>query len=501
MSLAYLHIPDTEARLKKVMDKFCGDPVGIKAKDALLAVYDATNQLEKFQQTNDAFIKSACGDAASIKLAGDQNRSIEFKKARQLYADKQYIAAADAFYTYYKTAPADDDSLPVALYNAAVNYKLGEKPKTAISLFKEFTANTDKRFRESPYYLDALRLTALSYQGAYDYNAAVTGYLELEATVKKAKKLGIKAPEPLPGEQPRTLEQIGNEALYNAAFVSELNRDFKKAIELYTRYEKDANTPPRQKDRAAWSIANIYKSANDADSAEDAFDRWRKKYGGTAGNEDDVVLSYTESARLWKAKGRSSKADELGKAAIAAWRKKGAPKGTKGAELAGEWALVFAEREYAAFDKYFQRKTPSSDKQYTSFKNAIEDRTNKVKELYLQLDDFGTVETSMAAKVRFGDLLAGYGEKVAAIPMPSDLQKKDKKCDGCILATWEETIGQQLKKYYDEARKQWEEVRELSKRNGVSNKWSQLANEHLNQNFPDEFPVLHQELFDGTEAP
>jgi hypothetical protein len=501
VSLAYLHIPDTEARLKKVMDKFCGDPVGIKAKDALLAVYDATNQLDKFQETNDAFIKSACGDAASIKLAGDQNRSIEFKKARQMYADKQYIQAAEAFYTYYKTAPADDESLPVALYNAAVNYKLGEKPKTAISLFKEFTANTDKRFRESPFYLDALRLTALSYQGASDYNAAVTGFLELEATVKKAKKLGIKAPEPLPGEQPRTLEQIGNEALYNAAFASELNRDFKRAVELYTRYEKDSATPPRQKDRAAWSIANIYKSANDADSAEDAFERWRKRYGGTAGNEDDVVRSYYEVARMWKSKGRTTKADEVGQAAIAAWRKKGAPKGTKGAELAGEWALTFAEREYASFDKYFQKKTPSGDKQFKAFKDAIEDKTNKVKELYLALDDFGTVETSMAAKVRFGDLLAGYGEKIVAIPMPADLQKKDKKCGGCILPTWEETIGQNLKKYYDEARKQWEEVRELSKKNGVSNKWSQLANEHLNQNFPDEFPVLHQELFDGTEAP
>jgi cellulose synthase operon protein C len=503
VSLAYLHIPDTEARLKKVMDKFCGDAVGIKAKDALLAVYDATNQLDKFQQTNDAFIKSACGDAQSIKLAGDQNRSIEFKRARQLYADKQFVQAADAFYTYYKTAPADDESLPTALYNAAVNYKLGEKPKTAISLFKEFTANTDKRFRESPFYLDALRLTALSHQSAYDYNAAVTGYLELEATVKKAKKLGIKAPEPLPGEQPRTLEQIGNEALYNAAFVSELNRDFKKAIELYTRYEKDSATPPRQKDRAAWSIANIYKSANDPGNAEDAFDRWRKRYGNTAGNEDDVVLSYYEVARMWKSKGRSAKSDELGRGAIAAWRKKGAVKGSKGAEMAGEWALTFAEREYAAFDKYFQRKTPSGDKQYKAFKDEILKRTKKVDDLYLALDaDFGTVETSMAAKVRHGDTLAGYGEKVAAIPMPSDLQKLDKKNpDAGIQAAFEETIGQALKKYYDEARKQWEEVRDISKQKGVANKWSQLANEHLNQNFPDEFPVLHQELFDGTEAP
>jgi hypothetical protein len=108
----------------------------------------------------------------------------------------------------------------------------------------------------------------------------------------------------------------------------------------------------------------------------------------------------------------------------------------------------------------------------------------------------------MAAKVRYGDVLAGYGEKIVAIPMPADLQKLDKqRPDAEILAKWEETIGQQLKKYIDEARVQWTEVVDLSKRAGVSNKWSQIALENLNREFPDEYPVLHQELFDGTEAP
>jgi hypothetical protein len=502
VSLAYLHIPDTEVRLKKVMNKFCGDVTAVKAKDALLAVYEATNQLDKFEATNNEFIRTNCGDTQSIELAKSQNRSIDFKRAREMFAKKQYIPAAESFYRYYKTAPANDPDLPTALYNSAVNYKLGDRPKTAISLFKEFTENKDPLFRSSPFYLDALRLTALSQQGAFDYNAAVASYLNLVEVAKTAKKKGIKAPDPIPGEPPRTVEQIGNEALYNAAFVSELNRDFKKAIELYTRYEKDPFTPPRQRDRAAWSMANIYKSSNDVSSAEEYFNRWRKKYGGSAGNEDDYVRSFYEVARMWKSKGRTGNADKAGAETIAAWKKKGSVKGGKGADMAGEWALTFAERDYAAFDKYSITAVPKTDKKFKEYKAMIEKRSVAVKDKYFGLDAYGTVELSMAAKVRFGDILAGFGAKVSAIPMPADLQALNKKNpDAEIQAKFEEAVGQQLKKYIDEARKEWTAVVDVSKQKGVSNRWSQLALESLNREFPDEFPVLHQELFEGTEAP
>jgi cellulose synthase operon protein C len=501
VSLAYLHIPDTELRLKKVMNKFCGDPVAVRAKDSLLAVYEATSQLDKFEQTNNEFIRTNCGDTASIELAKSQNRSIEFKRAVELYAKKQYIPAAESFYTYYKTAPAGDPDLPKALYNAAVNYKLGEKPKTAISLFKEFTDSKDKAFRESSYYLDALRLTALSYQGAYDYQNAIAGYLNLYEVAKGAKKRGINPPEPIPGEQPRTIDQIAMEALYNAAFVSELNRDFKKAVELYTKYEKE-ETVRRQKDRAAWSIANIYKSSNSVSEAEEYFDRWRKKYGNDTGNEDDYVRSFYEVARMRKAKGQTTAADKEAREAIAAWKKKGSVQGSKGAEMAGEWALAFAEREYASFDRYFIRAIPKTDAKYKGYKAEIEKRANAVKALYEELKAYGVAELTMAQLVRTGDILAGFGEKVAAIPMPADLQKLAKKNpDAEIQAKFEEAIGQALKKYIDEARKLWAEVVEAGKQRNVSNKWTQLALESLNREFPDEFPVLHQELFDGTEAP
>ena len=106
----------------------------------------------------------------------------------------------------------------------------------------------------------------------------------------------------------------------------------------------------------------------------------------------------------------------------------------------------------------------------------------------------------MAAKVRYGETLAMFADKLVNMPTPKFILDGAKK-NPDVISIWEETLGNQLKKYVNEARKQWEEVVGLAKTAGVSNKWSQLALENLGREFPDEFSVLHQELFTGTEAP
>src|SRR5262249_25389203 len=133
-------------------------------------------------------------------------------------------------------------------------------------------------------------------------------------------------------------------ASYNAAVLAELNRDFKKAIDLYTKYDRE-ETDRRKKDRVLWSEARIYRSSGDVYALTDTYDKWRRIYGNDPGNEDDLVFSSYDLAKAWQKKGRTKQADDAGKAAIAAWRKKGATKNTQGAKWAGEWALTFVERD------------------------------------------------------------------------------------------------------------------------------------------------------------
>ena len=496
ISLAYMHVDDAIARFQKVMDKFCGAPEAARAKDGILAIYEAQSNFDAIEATNKKFIAQKCGDAESIKLAISQNRSLNFSRAAELYANKDYIPAAEAFYRFYKTAPNTDPDLPVALYDAAVSYKLADKPNNALSLFKEFTANPQRNFRESPYYLDAMRLTAASYQAKFEYDNAIKTYLDLYATTKVAKQKGIKAPDPLPGEQPRTLEQIGLDALFNAALASELNRDFKKAIDLYTQYGR-VEPDHRKQDRAVWSIGGIYRQSGDVNSMTETFDRWRRVYGKDAGNEDDYVQSFYDTAALRKKKGQTPQAKAAGQETISAWNARGAIKGGRGAKLAGEWQLAQAEENYTNTWSPFAIKTAAKTVAEAKAQNvSIEKLKKSAEDKYLALDPYGVAELSMAAKVRYADIQYEFGQKIGDAPIPVPVAKNEN-----AVAAYEAQRDKNLQKFLGEAKSQWQEVYELAKRGGISNKWSRRAQENLGREFPSEFTSLRQELIQGTEAP
>ncbi|HEX2686619.1 MAG TPA: tetratricopeptide repeat protein [Kofleriaceae bacterium] len=498
ISLGYLHIDDAIARFQKVMDKFCGSPEAGRAKDGILAIYEAKADFDAIEAINKRFIAAKCGDEKSIQLAISQNRSLNFSRADERYKKGEYAAAAEAFYRFYKTAPDADPDLPVALFNAAVSYKLADKPKTAIVLFKEFTEKRAKNFQDSPYFLQAMGLQAASYQAAFDYDNAVKTYLALYDTTKKAKRLGIKAPDPLPGEKPQTLEQIGLDAIYNAALASELGRDFKKAIELYTQY---GNLEPdrRKKDRALWSIAGIYRQQGDINAMTGAFDRWRARFGRDPGNEDDYVQSFYDTAMTNKKKGRPPAARAAGQATIAAWKARGSIKNSRGAKLAGEWQLQFAEDWYTASWEPFQMKAAARTLAEAKSQSAqLEKLKAQTEDKYLALDPYGVVEYSMAAKVRFGDIQYGAAQKIADAPIPVPVARSN---NDDVIAAYETQRDANLKKKLDEAKQQWSEVYDLAKKAGISNRWSRKALEDLGREFPNEYTPLRQEIIQGTEAP
>ncbi len=502
VSLAYLHVDDAIGRLEKVMTKFCASPEAVKAKDGLIALYEATGDLDKFTEVNQRFIATKCGDAKSRELAMGQNRSVEFKRAEQLYGKGQFLEAAEAFYKYYKTAPAGDSDLPTALYNSASSYAQADRPKTAIALYREFTQSKDKAFRESPYYLEAMRLTARSQQSVFDYGAAIATNLELYDLAKDAKRRGIKPPPPIGGEPAKTTEQIALDALHDAAALAELDRDFKRAVELFNKYDRE-ETDPAGKEEAAWAIVRIYRSSGDITNLIAAAERWRKAFGGSPGNADKFVQTYYDTAALWKRKGKTKEADAAGQAAIDAWKARGATKNSKGARMAGEWHLLFVERFFASkFVPYKITESAKTIDRSKALKAALEAITVDTQNRYQPLEAYGVAEYTMAAQVRYGDSMAMFAEKLSQAPTPKFILDIDKKNpDAGAIAAYEEAVINGTKPYVAAARQAWTEVVDLAKRAGVSNKWSQLARESLNREFPDEFPVLHQEIFNGTEAP
>ncbi len=129
-------------------------------------------------------------------------------------------------------------------------------------------------------------------------------------------------------------------------------------------------------------------------------------------------------------------------------------------------------------------------------KDSIETVRKKAEDKYRDLDQYGVLEATMAATVRYGDIQYERAQKIADFPVPKIIQNND-----AAVEAFESARDQGVKVDLDEAKKDWADVLAASKQAGVSNKWSQHAAENLAREFPDEFHVLRQELVQGTDKP
>ncbi len=533
VSMAYLHLDDAVVRFNKVIDKFCGKEQSTLAKEGILTIYLARGDDANFRATNQKFINAKCGDAKAIAAAEEQNRKIDFRAADRLASTGDNQAAAEAFYRYYKSAPPDDDARAGALYNAAGLYQLAGKPKTAIFLFKEFSDRAvskdpkNKVFRESPYRLPAMRLTAASYRDVYDYRTAAKIYLDVYKLATNPKRYGVKPPPPPKEGQPApTFESIRRDALFNAAAFLELNRDAKEAVARYRAYHK-LETDRRKKDRALWAIARIYRSTENLRELDRAYAAWRKAYGKDPGNQNDLIFTYFDLARQYaKRPGAANRkqADEYRQKTIQAWESvpksvwanlartaQGKVKVKQAAEWSGKYDLYFAEQYYQK--QWKPTRITKRAKDGNAAKKLIKDlekkalaaidRWDALGKKYRPKDTFVT-EFALANLARVGEIYLDYNEKVFTMPVPTAIQKLNKKYpDRGILALFEEELRKMLEKkgYRDTAKRQFEQVVEIATKAGISNKWVTYAKDQLNKEFQGNYPILTESLAEGTEEP
>ncbi|MCP4446403.1 MAG: hypothetical protein GY811_13820 [Myxococcales bacterium] len=503
ISYRHLDFADAETRFRGTLDRFCGSDQAVKSKDALLAIYEAKGEDDKFRKTNDDFISSKCGSDSDVALAQSQNRSKEFREAVGLFKDQNYAAAASAFYKFYKTAPADDANRPIALYNGAIAYDKSGKPKTAVYLFKEFTESSNPAFRDSEYYLPALYLTAVSSYRAFDYDNAVAVYLDV---VKAASNKNRKPPA---GD--RTAAEMRLDALYNAAVLRELDRVYSDprsakgtgAASLYERYAA-LETDSRKADRALFAVARVWKGAKNMRLQERAYNAWRSKYGNLPINADDYVFSYYDLAKQYEKAGKSKDAAKAKAATLSAWVKVGSPKNEAASDLAAEFAFEKAERNYQKdFAPFKIKRAPKTEKEAKKVLGDLIKFADDAQQAYLDLAKFDSGPWALAARVRVGDVRFFQALKIAEIPTPKDIIKLDDKFpDKDYLLKYQDAINSMVAPLEDQAQKQWDAVNDAAKAQGISNEWTQLAQERLHDFVSqDLYPVLRNELREGTVIP
>jgi tetratricopeptide (TPR) repeat protein len=542
ISFVYFHWDDAIARFEKVMTRFCGTKTATEAKDNILDIYQVRQDDEAFRRLNRVFVARKCGDAAAIAAAEKQNRELILVSANRIAEDPaQFAEAAQQYYQYFHDAPKDDPNRALALYNAAQLYENAGEPRRALYLFKEFANRAEssepenKVFRDSHYRLRALLLYADSFGNAYDYAGAAKKYLEIYKLASNPKKYGVKPPEKLnESDTPPTFAEIKLRALKNAAAYYELDRDFSNALKYYREYEKQANNT-REKDRAAWAIARIYKSQGNLSSLESAWKSWRNKYGNTKGNELDVISSYYELAKLYrKRNGRSNqrKADSLRADTVNAWKKINWDNVAKrdrvlAARMAGEYDFEMAEEYYqknwvpAKITKKARTINQSGDLIVALEKKAKAaiDKYDKVGDRYSKY----TLQYKAAGQVRVAKIYLDFIARGFNAPLPYWVEKRDRANPG-FIAQYEQALRQRLEGcpvveatgecqkdsqgkdkpgFREIAEGLLREVVKVASQPGslIPKKWVSMAKDELNTEFGATFPILNEEIVDQTEAP
>lgn len=499
ISYRFLNLDDAAKRFEYTVTKFCGEENAVKAKDALLAIYEARGEDEKFQATNERFIKEQCGSETDIRLAKAQNRSKKFREAEALTLDGDHDYAAVSFFRYYKKNPDDDPNKPVALYNAALNYDKAGKPKTAVYLYKEFTESPLKSFRDSEYYLTALYLTAVSYNNAFDYENAVKTYLNV---VDVAGQRGRKAPAGID----LSLAEIQRTSIYNAAVLRELDRVYEGktgAVALYRRYAT-LSSDRKERDKALWAVARIYKNSDQLGRLAKAYAEWRQAHGRDKDNADKYVYSYYMLAKEYEKRGQTRFANNMKKETIRAWESIGQPKGGAAADMAGEFGFENAQAfQKSSFDKFRINKPPKTKKEAEAVLDKLDSTADSARAKYRALSRYESGVWGLGALVRIGDTFFFQGLKLKEAPVPKEIEQLDEKFpDKDILLQYQDAIDKIAQPLIDQAALQWEKVVTAGRQKGVANQWTRLAQERLHD-FIDQsrFPVLRQDIVKGTEQP
>jgi TolA-binding protein len=504
--ISYRHQQSDDAlrRFDVVLKQFCKSPEAVQAKDGLLVIYEARSDDKKFQDVNDLFIDSKCGEDKDIEIAKRQNMTKSYEIASKLYKDNKFPEAGAAFYAIYKTAPDDDENRDDELFSAAVAFEKAGKPKTAIAIYQEFSKVAE--FKKSEYFVESLYRTAVSYQSSFDYESAVDVYLQVAAL---AAEPGRKAREGF------DLQKTRLDAMWNAAFLREMDRVYYDrsrndpgAATLYRNYSS-ADTTDRQRSREAFfRAAMVYEKAGDTKNMMKAFADWRKAFGQDEGAGYFVVLSQHKTAKALESQRDKKGTEEYYRQTIKSFDDTKEAPGSPSAELAGEAQFWLAEKTYAALFEPYKVKWKGSltgknaEKVVTDTLDSLQKVAVDTAAAYLAVARFES-SWSLAASVRLGDVAFFAGQKLLEAPVPKEILDADTQFpDQGVLASYQQQLEDQTKPQTEDGKNFWTKAVDSAKKAGVSNDWSKLAQQRLNAYIAsDLYPVQRDELIDREMNP
>lgn len=174
----YNHFDQAAPAFNDIVKNHPANPVACYSANLVLDIYNGEKNYRALKDTSRSYLDAkdlACGDEDKKKFAQIEERSA-FQLIKTDFEDKKkYIEAARAYLQFYKDF-ASSENADDAVYNAAVNYDLGNRLDQA----NEVRRFLVEKLPTSPLVPDTLHSIAESYERIVDFDSAAK-YLEMFA--------------------------------------------------------------------------------------------------------------------------------------------------------------------------------------------------------------------------------------------------------------------------------------------------------------------------------
>lgn len=493
LDLRYLHVAAAEKRLKTVVDDHCHSPAANEARDLLVTIYEARGDDDAAKELGIEFLKNVCGDSQPVRVVRSVKIERDYGTAEQHFNDGKFADAGRSFYKVHTATDANHKYHAEALFRAAESMELAGRTAAASSLWSELTDN--EAMHASPLYAEALLHEALAHRAAYDYESAVTAYLELSA-VAANKSYVARSSFDLAAE--------AHAGLLQAAELRELDRVYYDrgandpgAGTLFIRYAK-AESDPVQASEAFLRAAAVYENAGDGSRLTDIYREWELGHADFKGADIYHVRFQFKIAKALEKAGDRRGALKSFAQVVDAYDKAKQP-GPGEQEMAGESQFWLAEQKFRLFDRYeFQWPQELTQK-------AVEAAATPLlalsEEAVAEFQKVGRLSSSwgIAASVRVGDIAWSLAQKLVSSPIPTSVDEAD--FDANILDTFVDLVAEIAGDYYANASREWERAVTEAAQLDVSNEWSRNALERLNNYAPDRWPMVRDEIIAREVTP
>lgn len=398
----YLHGDFDNARkyFRQIFDQYPKDEV---AQYAMYYHFETRRQRQEYKEMQE--------DLANLPTEGPKpytqeelavlKAGVTFKKAEQMMAEATAEKKPDlnkvkeAIKQYYDgiAEHPSDEKADLALNNVAVAY---ENYLLDLHAANEALIRLAQNYPKSELAGKSMLKAAYNYQVLGEFEQAIQVYESMVQSLPQDSGIG--------------------DAIYNAAVLSEENKDYRRATNYYQQYLANY-VPASERAGIAFSLARAYEEMGDLDAASRAYEQ----YSGIGGDEPGRMSeAYFRWGKINEQRGLSKQAEERYLQSVAIFNEAHQVNSTLQAKYAAEAQFQLTNRRYEYYRTIVFTGNSRKDAAILNEKAKL---FNELKGSYQTILSFGDYYWATAALHMLGMINQNFADMLLEAPMPPELDE------------------------------------------------------------------------------